>query len=238
MKLSDVKARVWDRLDEDPSDPQRYPEELIVTFLREAVEQWSLAVGGDRATQTITLVADQLSYALAATASSAYYNRAHHTRIISVIDDTTDIPLVPASWRELYDSQGYGHNRRWRNVRTTRPTHYVPFSFDRIWLWPAMGSVSGETVTVTFDQAIDDAFFATSYVSVDDTRIPAVPAEYHHLLVDVVVARCKMIGARGAVLQRCMEFLKRWSEAIESINARRSPVGHTFARSQGSIVGR
>lgn len=219
MTFDDLAQRCYDRLGEDADDPQRYHATLIQTLLREAIEQWSIYVGGDVATQTIALVADQLEYTL--TDSWVY--------VVSVIDDTSDIPLQPVHWQELYDTEGLGANRRWRNVRSTRPTLYTLFSWDKIWLWPPRSSVTDETVTVTYSRAVDDD------INNQTTDIPTVPPEYQDLLVDYVVGRLQMISSRGEKLQRAAGFVKRWFDGMETIRDNRRQRGNYFVRSQGSL---
>ena len=187
MTLADIQTRVWERLGEDTATTtaaesnKRYPATLVLSFLKEAVYQWSIAVGRDVGSTQLTLVADQLEYTLTT----------QPVRIISVMDDTNSIPLKPVHWKTLYDTEGFGRNRAWRDVQSNRPTCYTLFSFDKIWIWPTLASVTSETVTVRYlQETTDDLTSGTG-------EVPTVPKEYHHLLVDYVVGRCLMIGSTG-----------------------------------------
>ena len=228
MNFGEIKDRVWDRLDEDSATPLRYSQELILFYLRQATEQWAITSGGIRKTQTISLVANQLAYTI----------DKEYTRVISVIDATTSIPLVGVSYRELYDSQGSGAGLRWRLQRSVRPTHYVLFTVNQIWLWPPLSSVTSETVTVTYDSLEDNEWLATPDTSVADANIPMVPPEYHHLLVDYITGMCLILGARGDRVERARELVLRWITAVDGINDRRATRGAIFAPTQRAIVGR
>lgn len=232
MTLGDAKLRVWDRLDEDPNDPLRYPEYLIQLFLREAIEQWSIVVGGERRTQTISLVADQLEYNLTRTdtAVAPLDNLPHHTRVISVIENTTNIPLIPISYLELYDREGRGR-QDWRTQNSTRCTHYILFSFDRIWFWPTMGSVTSETITVTYDNVKDYE------MNGDDTEELVLPTDWQHQAVDYVVGRCMLLGAKGDRIERGMKMVQRWMDSLDDQNIRRRSPG-TPAVTFAPILGR
>ena len=159
MTLADIYARAYDRLGEDSSDPQRYPKSLILTFLKEAVNQWSVAVGRDATSTQITVLDDTLEY--------TFTNQP--VRIISVMDDAIDKPLIPVHWKELYDTEGFTRNRAWRDVQSDRPTHYTLFGYDKIWLWPTMASAGGYTITVNFLQetANDLGHYTVSAIAVN-----------------------------------------------------------------------
>lgn len=199
---------------------------MIQHFLREAIEQWSIKAGSDVTSKTISLVADQLSYRL----NDSFIN------VIQVIDDLYDIPLTPTTVWELYDTQGFGHNRAWRDVRSTRPTFYVQFSLDEFWFWPTLSTVAAtNTVTVTYNRAVDDDIHFTSTNRSDR---PSVPEEYHYLLVDYVVGRLGMLNARGDRLARNVELAKRWIDALDGMNDRRLAAGHEFVITQAPILNR
>ena len=209
MTLSDIRTRVYDRLGEDSSDPQRYPASLVLTFLKEAINQWSVAVGRDATSTQITVLDSTLEY--------TFTNQP--VRIISVMDDAIDKPLYPVHWKTLYDTEGFTRNRAWRDVQADRPTHYTLFGYDKIWLWPTMASAGGYTVTVNFLQETTDDLTS------GDSEVPSVQTEWQHLLVDYVVGRCLMIGATGPNLQRGMALVQRWLESFDEQRARHRNLG-------------
>ena len=216
MTLSDLRTRIYDRLGENQdsegaTNTKRYPASLVLTFLKEAINQWSVAVGREVGSTTITLVANTIEYTFTT----------QPVRIISVMDDTIDKPLIPIAWRSLYDTEGFTRNRAWRDVTSNRPTHYSLFSYDKIWLWPMLAAVTTETITVNYIQEI------TSDLTSGDTEVPSVPTEFQHLLVDYVVGRCLMIGSTGPTLQRGVRLVQRWMDSFAEQRERHRHLGAT-----------
>lgn len=219
MTLGDIKNRAWDRLGEDSADPQRYPASLILSIAQEATRIWSVLVGNTVDTSQITLVDNTLSYSLPDSFVS----------IVSVINDQNNLHLDPISWQELYRTEGIGRDRRWRDVRSDRPTHYCQFSHDSIWLWPPMSTASG-TITVTFVREEDRDLDA------GDSEVPILPVEYHDNLVDYIVARCLLYNARGDRLAEALELLSRWGEALATGAEARRQSENYFAKGQGAVL--
>ena len=213
MTFLELRKRIYDRLGEDQDDPERYPVNLVQRLLMEAVEQWSLYVGGNVETKVYTMVAGQLEYELP---QGFIYP-------ISVIHDETDIPLNPIHYKELYDTEGLGAERRWRNVRSDRPTLYTLFSYNKIWFWPPH-SDGGDTITLTYSKAISDD------PQSDDTDKPSLPPEFHPLLVNWVVGMCMMPTASGERLERASNFVTRWFEGLEDIRQSKRAPGNLFVR--------
>lgn len=219
MTLDEIRVRVWERLGDDPATTtaaesnKRYPTTLITTFALEAIRAWSIAVGRDVTSSQITLLNATIEY--------TFTNQP--VRVLSVMNDQTNEPLIPIHWKSLYDFEGFTRNRAWRDVRSDRPTHYSLFSYDKIWLWPAMATASG-TITVNFCQETP-----TDLDSSVTTDVPSVPAEYHHLLVDYIVGRCMMIQSTGPNLERGLGLAKRWIDSFEKQRERHGHGGADFA---------
>jgi hypothetical protein len=149
LNVDDINQRVWDRLGEDASNPGRYTEAIIRELLGECVEMWSIAVGGRVGTETITLLDDTLEYALTS----------EPVRILSVERDGSDFDkaLTPITEHELYETQGRGTERRWRDVRSDRPNFYCWHNPQAIWIWPPMSDAGSETLTMTYQEFVQDS---------------------------------------------------------------------------------
>lgn len=214
MNIGDINSRVWDRLGEDSADPQRFTAAMILTLMKEAVEQWSVVIGNDTSTQALTLVNDQLEYSLST----------DYARIIEVSSTDDDFKLECIHWHRLYKTEGMGRNRRWRNVKGVRPTHFVPFSYDKIWLWPTLSDASAaSTITVTFQRPVTDDLTS------GDTDVPTVPVQYQPYIVDYIVGRLLMLNARGERLAEAVELIGRWTEALDAMSDHRRNRAHNWA---------
>lgn len=213
MTLGDIKNRVWDRLGEDSADPQRYTAALIEGIAQEATRVWSVEVGYDVASTQITLLDDTLSYSLPT----------NFINVVNVIDDQNNLHIDPTTWQELYRSEGNGTNRRWRDVRSDRPTHYVVFSYDELWLWPPMSSAGGNTVTVVYQREV------TGDLDAGDSDVPIILVEYQPALIDYIVGRCLLINARGPRVEEAGGYIARWGRALDQAKQDRMNKAHNWA---------
>lgn len=157
MNIGDINSRVWDRLGENASDPGRYTAAIILELMKECVEMWSISVGGLVATETITLVDNQLEYTLTA----------DPVRIISIERDDSDFDkaLTPISEHELYETQGRGTERRWRDVRSDRPTFYTWHNPQEVWIWPPKATAGSSTLTLTYEEFVDGDLIHTMLIT-------------------------------------------------------------------------
>lgn len=211
MTVLDIKNRAWDRLGEDASSPGRYSSNLLSTFIQEAQQMWTLAVGGRVKTETVSILDDTLEYTLTA----------DPVRIISVEVLGTDYDkwLIPTTEFELYESQGFGRDRRWRTVKGERPWYYVWHNPQTLWLWPTMSNAASTQVKVTYQYEEDDLLSVNN-----DSEIPSVPKEFHSAIVDWVVGRALLLATGDSDrIERAMNLMKRWMEALNTMNDRKIP---------------
>lgn len=225
MRFGDIKRRVYDRLGDDFDSPTRYTAFMIYDLLREACEQWIARHGGNVHSVTISLVANQLEYTLPTDC----------VEVLEVMYDTLSIPLTPYGWQDMYESTKL-NGIPWRDINGVRPTQYVVFGLNQLWVWPTLATVTTQTVTVSYvSSELEDL---ESALSSDHEDLALIPREHHDVLVDYVVGRCLMIGSKDEPhLQDALDLLKRWAELVDNDDSKMQR-GNTFAPTQNVILNR
>ena len=140
MDLAAIRQRVYDRLDEDASDPQRWPASVVTEYLNDGIQHFSSRARLVTDSVTITQRPGELFYKLPADC----------IEVLAVYEDEQDEALYFTSWRQL--DRGVIPNgilpvptqfrNRWPRASGIEATHAFPFGLNEIGLWPTLGSAS------------------------------------------------------------------------------------------------
>lgn len=163
MDLSDVIARVKERLDEESSVSLRYTTANISEYVTDGIRFYVAKTGCQVTTTTITQEP----------ATHLYYLPCDCIQVQRVLWQGTDgkqYSLEPTLTREL-DAQWH----QWQRQTDTRARAYYLFGLDRIGLWPL--SDDANEYVIHYRQDLFDS-------------VSRVPVEDHECLVDYAVARC------------------------------------------------
>ena len=136
MTLAELRARCYDELAEDESSPSRYPATDVREYLNDGIAYYTARVGHEIATSPINQTANQLWYDLP---SDCLQIR----RITRDASTGSYSKLLQPLNARLLDYQ-WGLNKRWGQDVDTRARGYMPFSTDRIALYP---NIASDTVT-------------------------------------------------------------------------------------------
>ena len=137
MNLGSLRARVYDRLDEDPSDPQRWPASVVTEYLNDGIQLISSRARLNIATATITQRPETLYYDLPADCIA----------VLAIYDDLDDA-LTMTSWREFDRTlipggilpEAAGRLKaRWVRATGLRATHAYVYGLKELVLWPMIG---------------------------------------------------------------------------------------------------
>jgi hypothetical protein len=163
VNLSALRSRVYDRLDEDPSDPQRWPASVVTEYLNDAVQVLSSRARLNVTSTTITQRPETL-----------YYDLPSDCIAVLAIYDDQDETLALTSWREFDRTQIPGGilpeaagrlKARWVRATGLRATHAYTFGLDELVLWPMIGPAETTDQVFLSDELIGDAATATLTLS-------------------------------------------------------------------------
>lgn len=153
-----MKDRVWERLQEDATDPQRYPAAMVTEFLNDGLRLANARLQYRVTTTTVAQRAHVLSYRLPSDC----------VRVLGVTWGTDSRPLYAATWREL-DEGMYRINgniptpyvpsarARWTRSTSVRSTHYLVWNHDELWLWPISGEAA-DLVRISRSTIMEEEF--------------------------------------------------------------------------------
>lgn len=213
MLVSELKTRVWERLEEDESSPKRYLDSLLEEYAMEGERLYVVRTGCLTTTQTITQTASTLMYVL----------NDDCVQVERVLWSNGGIyyPVSPTTPREL-DGQ-WAFQARWVNQTGTRATQYFIFGMNRIALLPML-STSTQTYIVHYQQDIPAS----------TELLETMPIEDHELLVYYTAAR--FLLAEGKV-DRALEEYAVFKKGMLAATRRMASVDRVWARShRGSLA--
>lgn len=169
MTLSEIKTRVWERLEESSTSPLRYPSALVEEYVMDGERFYVARTGCLTTTQTVTQTPNTLMFELD--------SKCIQVERVSWNNSGTYYPVTPTTPRELDDT--WALQTRWVTQTGTRATRYFIFGMDQIALLPMI--TSGTQSYVVHYQS-----------DIPATSLPAatMPVEDHELLVNYAVARC------------------------------------------------
>lgn len=200
MTLSELRTRVWDRLAEDSSDPDRYPAATVLEYLNDGIQHFGCRVGHEWATTTITQTANQFWYDLPSDL----------VRVGRVVwADATSPRKVHASNSLLLDMRD-GLTARWEQDTDVRAHTYMLFGLTEIGLYP---NITSGTQSYTLHYVKDPGYSELSA----DTDVPVMPVESHRALVEYAVARCYL--ADGMV-KDAAPAMARWMAAVRTAKSK------------------
>lgn len=152
MNLASLRSRVYDRLGEDSSDPQRWPAPVVTEYLNDGIQLLSSRARLQVSTHTITARPEILYYPLPEDCIA----------VLAVYDDELEDALDLIGWRDLDRSITDAYfmpesatrmRQRWVRALSTRATHAFVFGLREIALWPMLGPEE-----ITDDVAFSDGF--------------------------------------------------------------------------------
>ena len=163
MDIGAIRTRVWERLEEDSSNPIRYPSAVVTEYVNDGLRFYVARTGCQNATTTITQTANTLFYDLPCDL----------IQVERVVWDNagTYYQLEPTLPREL-DQRWL----LWQRQTDTRARCYFLLGLNKIALWPVSSS-GGEDYIVHYQQDEPDT-------------VSKVPVEDHEALVSYAIARC------------------------------------------------
>lgn len=224
MTLSELKTRVWDRLEEDSSDPQRYPAADVLEYLNDGVQHINSRAGLDLATTGITQRAGRLFYDLPT-------DCIHVARVVRFSDDDSDgtrdsgedilTKVDPVSYHDLDNEVGVSAWSRWERQEGTYATHYGIFGMDEIFLFPQIATGT-EAYEVTYVRDVGASDLSA------DTDEPSLPDEYHEELVDYAVGRCLLVDG---LVEEAAEELQAFAASMREARDHKATLGRVWAPS-------
>ena len=215
MTLAEIKARIWERLEENASTPARYTSALANEYLLDGERYYAAVVKHVRGNQTVTQTANTLMFDLDANCIQV--------QSVKWIDGSVLIPLEPTTPRDLDET--WALSSRWMDATATRASHYFIFGLNKVALFPMIGSGT-ETYQVRYTSDVPDD------VSVGLTE--STPAEDHELLVNYTVAR--FLLSEGKVEEGLSEF-KAFKEGVEAAKRRNVSVDRLWSMSSQNAMG-
>lgn len=248
MTLEDLRTEVWDRLGEDPDDPQRYSAADVLEYLNDGVQTAVSRAGLEFSSVTITQRPGQLFYdlptdlihvtrvklfvdgnsvacaAVGIPADGVFDHDTPASRLIACDLDTTTALLEPIHHREL-DSDTY----KWTTRTGKQATHYGIFGLNEIYLWPLIA-----TGTLTYD--VEYLGVGTTFFSVrSDTPLlqstPTLPDQFHEAIIDYAVSRCLLIDGD---VEEAMEAYEAFQAQIGQAKARKGGIQRNWGISGGA----
>ena len=203
MLLSEIEARVWNRLDEDATTSVRYPAATLATYCAQGQRFYIARTGCQYAQTTIVQVAYQLLYDLPCDLIQI--------ERVEWISGSVAYPLEATHTRDLDASI-----HQWQRMTDTRSQAYFAFGLNRIGLWP-LATADDETYYVHYQQDVP-------------STLASVPVEDHECLVDYVVARCLL--SEGKVEDGAKEMMK-YRKVVDAAAKRRNSPDRQWSMSRG-----
>lgn len=213
MTLEEIKTRVWERLEESSSSPQRYPSAVVEEYVLDGERFYVARTGCLTTTQTVTQTANTLMYALS--------NDCIQVERVLWSNGGTYYTVSPTLPREL--DEGPHLKTRWVEQTGTRATHYFIFGMNKIALWPLLSSGT-QTYVVHYQQDIPAASIAGETIPVEDSE----------LLVNYALARCLL--SEGKV-KHGMEEYAEYMRGTLAAARRMSNVDRVWAMSSRNAMG-
>lgn len=198
MTLGELKARVWDRLDEDSTSPGRFTSAIVREYLNDAVQDMLVRAGALIGTTTITAVANQYSYELP-----------HDCVQVVSVDRNNVTDIQQKVWPRAIDDIDEAVPN-WRTFTSDRFEWYFIFGLNQIFLLPAMAA-SGTVYDITYRK---DPGLAALIL---DTQEPDIPRRFHDELVEYAVGRALLIDADSERLSRAVAALRRYELGVQRL---------------------
>jgi len=167
VNLGELKARVWERVGEDSSDPKRYSAVVVREMINDGIQRMVAKTGCLVTTTTISQRPGVLAYALPSDC----------IRVLSVRHDDTADWLYPAHWREFDAAADVDRRqvrnvdirRRWMQMTSVRSTNWLAFGLNEIWLWPLVAD-SGKVTAADVSTVMDEAYAGAATVTMAGTH--------------------------------------------------------------------
>ena len=204
MLLSEIEARVWNRLDEDATTSVRYPAATLATYCAQG-QRFYIARSGCQYHQSL-LVPDAYQLIVDLPCDLIQIER-----VLWLDDSNVQHSLEATHTRDL-DAGIY----QWQRMTDTRARAYFAFGLNRIGLWPE-NTTGTVTYTLYYQQDVPDS-------------LTSVPVEDHECLVDYVVARCLL--SEGKVEDGAKEMMK-YRKVVDAAAKRRNSPDRQWSMSRG-----
>ena len=213
MTLDEIKARVWERIEENSSTPLRYPASLLEEYVMDGERFYVARTGCLTTTQTVTQTANTLMYDLESDCIQV--------ERVSWSNGGVYYPVTPTTPRDLDET--WALQTRWITQTGTRATHYFIFGMNKIALFPLLSSGTN-TYIVHYQRDIPA------------TSLPAatMPVEDHELLVNYALSRCLLSERK---VRDGMAEYGQYRAGVLAAARRMGSVDRVWAMSSGPSLG-
>lgn len=231
MTVEELRTEVWDRLGEDPDDPQRYSSADVLEWLNDGVQHIVSRAGLRFGRTTITQRAGQLFYDLPEDCIHVSRVKYFDDGVTAVglgagqqldndfnpdaqeSDDTTLYILDPIHYRELDDAV-----RQWPRRVGSYATCYAVFGLNELMLYPRIASGT-LLYSVEYLKDIGDSDMSA------DTDEPTLPDQYHESLIDYAVLRAMLIDRQS---QGAIDAFKDFSGQVGQSQSRKASIPREY----------
>lgn len=205
MTLNDIKTRIWERLEENSADPQRFPQTDVEEYVKDGARFYIAQTGCYRGTTTITQEPDVLLYDLPKDCVLV-------SRVLWRDSGNVLRPLAPTTARQM--DQFWTRDGRWLSDTGVRAERYFIFGLDKIALHPS--SSTGQSYVVHYSKDLG--------TSDDPTTI--IPDEDHELLVTFALLRCLLTEGKA---NDASNELDVWDAGVKAAMRRRASLDRVWA---------